>query len=395
MTAPGTPVQRQEGDAEIASTEGGSDSVLRRGFLGAVFKKPKPKAAKRSRVAAAAYATQPQQQVDDGAVSDDTSAAVHALDVLGSRTPQPISVGVHRMARIAKLHAAAPEDVQHTDLPLRTNDRDKPLEFDIYRGLLTARTCGPLKKISSCYQDGLCYDLGIDLPKSIVLRGLETAVQAFERKTVMTKAAQQQQKADKKKKSDAQEEATLEQMLEREHRHIIGTIARIAPPAIVKGMYFGRGMKGKASDHEEMERAYAQVMTAAKLTIVAESEGRDPFARVLGGTGGCMSVAPHNVLQLRTQTVPLNTLASSWAASHTLASGATRCAQNIASLRSSPHAAWAMRWNLRCSRAHLSPSRVFCAPSSGCSTTAATAWIASRGAGASTMMSSTLASFGS
>jgi hypothetical protein len=195
--------------------------------------------------------------------SSDTRAAIHVQQVASSakRTTGDFS----RLAAIRRQQSTEEKGMKYSELPIKAIERDKMTEYDVYRGLSTIRSCGPLKSLCVGYSDAFCYDLEWDLPKSIVSRGLEAAVEAFERKYVEMK--NKLKAVDKKlsethpnKKdiskliSEAPPKDEDEIQAEKNHKRIIAFVSKISPPALVKGMYCGRGNDGYTREMRDVVR---------------------------------------------------------------------------------------------------------------------------------------------
>ena len=198
--------------------------------------------------------------------SSDTRAAIHVQQVVAARRN---TSGFARLAAIRRQGSTEASGMTYSELPIKSMKRDKVIEYDVYRGLSTIRTCGPLKSLCVGYSEAFCYDLEWDLPKSIVSRGLEAAVEAYERKYTELKNrvnavarkipdTHPQKKAINKLLEPPTPTKEDEAMADKNHRRIIAFVSKISPPSLVKGMYCGRGNDGYT---REMREAVHGVIT--------------------------------------------------------------------------------------------------------------------------------------
>lgn len=252
--------------------------------LAAVFKEPAAPGSRKRPIEEASQEAAAAGSQDDDA-SSDTSALQHVRQVFSPRA-RPNSES-ERFGQVARQTNASVEQMVFTELPIKKLARDKLPEYDVYRGLHSIRSSGPLKSLCSAYASHVCYDLERDMPKSIVTRGLEAAVQAYERKYTELKARVKDAAArlpdahpDKKslikmleppKAGQALPQAgeDAERALEREHQRIIALVAKISPPALVNGMYCGRGRDGET---RAMREAVNSVMANAGFEVEPEPQ---------------------------------------------------------------------------------------------------------------------------
>lgn len=201
--------------------------------LMSMFKVPDPR---RKRPLADSLADS--ESLDDA--SSDTRAAIHVHQVASSakRTTGDFS----RLAAIGRQQSTEERNMSYTELPIKAMKRDKATEYDVYRGLSTIRSCGPLKDLCVGYTDAFCYDLEWDLPKGIVSRGLEAAVQAYERK--YTDLKRKLKAVAKPSTAGPVPSSADEAQADENHRRIISFVSKISPRALVRGMYCGRGSDG-------------------------------------------------------------------------------------------------------------------------------------------------------
>lgn len=244
------------------------------------------------------------EDVSDEAASDDSRAARHLKKVTHTAARNAA-----RMTQIEMLNQKPMSGLKTASVPLRStlrgavggnddddDDDDKEGEsisrastlqeeatvYDVYRGLAGIRKSAPLKQLCANYQDALCHDLVYDLPKSVVYRGLESAVQALERKVSKAREGAATRKESDRQRSSSSGSSSNDQILEaleREHRYIVALVSKTAPPSIINGAYCARGMQGKLEDSQQMREAYAAVMQSAALFAPIEPQTREPFTR--------------------------------------------------------------------------------------------------------------------